>query len=738
MRRCYQPKTKNMSSIKTLAVAITGLSVFSAAHGQSYQNNHYSKSQIGMALMRANTVSLDHGKIKHGHNSVWAHLRSDFRMAEVNPELVRRHESKYASSAAYFNRTIERSRPYMYHISREVAKRNMPAEIALLPFIESAFVTKAKSGVGASGLWQFMPATGRHYGLEQTPLYDGRHDVYAATDAALNYLEYLHGLFGDWSLALAAYNWGEGNVGRAVNRARAQGLEPVYENLKMPAETRNYVPKLLAVRNIVNNPEYFGISFSDLDNKPFFKAVDIDQPIDLNAAVRLAGISRSEFDALNPAFKSPVYMPKLGRKLLLPVAAAANFERNYKKADRATLLSWDVYTPYANTTLSAIAAETGMNTAELKRLNGLSKDSIAAGRSILVAKNSFGGKGGDALTNFIALDKDLNPNDNKLQSVPEMGVATAIASAQPSFTAPPQPANAPALPPQSAFAAAQPAARTDIVQTASVQTTLPLDKPATPAPAAFAAQAAAVKDTAAQPAPVQTAAAQTASAPVSMPAQAQTVAAQQAATPPQAAAQTQPGVQTAAAENDGNGDPLMDFVRQTASAEQSAPPEAAASSERIPTQAEVLALAEATAREAAERSRQAKLAAERAKQQKAEARALAAAKPAAPPATHKVAHGDTLFNIAKRYDMNVADLVANNGIKGNTIHEGQILKVAAAQTAKGKTGQNNIRQVSYTVRQGDTLAGIARRFNVDVKDVRRWNNNSTVLKPGQSIKLQGS
>ena len=588
-----------MSSIKTLAVAITGLSVFSAAHGQSYQNNHYSKSQIGMALMRANTVSLDHGRIKHGHNSVWAYLRSDFRMAEVNPELVRRHESKYASSAAYFNRTIERSRPYMYHISREVAKRNMPAEIALLPFIESAFVTKAKSGVGASGLWQFMPATGRHYGLEQTPLYDGRHDVYAATDAALNYLEYLHGLFGDWSLALAAYNWGEGNVGRAVNRARAQGLEPVYENLKMPAETRNYVPKLLAVRNIVNNPEYFGISFSDLDNKPFFKAVDIDQPIDLNAAVRLAGISRSEFDALNPAFKSPVYMPKLGRKLLLPVAAAANFERNYKKADRATLLSWDVYTPYANTTLSAIAAETGMNTAELKRLNGLSKDSIAAGRSILVAKNSFGGKGGDALTNFIALDKDLNPSDNKLQSVPEMGVATAIASAQPSFTAPPQPANAPALPPQSAFAAAQPAARTDIVQTASVQTTPPLDKPATPAPAAFAAQAAAVKDTAAQPAPVQTAAAQTASALVSMPAQAQTVAAQQTATVQQAAAQTQPGVQTAAAENDGNGDPLMDFVRQTASAEQAAPPEDTASSERVPTQAEVLALAEATAREAA-------------------------------------------------------------------------------------------------------------------------------------------
>ncbi|MGF6148624.1 Membrane-bound lytic murein transglycosylase D precursor [Kingella potus] len=689
-----------MSSIKTLAVAITGLSVFSAAYGQSHQNNNYSKSQIGMALMRANTVSLDHGKIKHGHNSIWAHLRSDFRMAEVNPELVRRHESKFASSAAYFNRTIERSRPYMYHISREVAKRNMPAEIALLPFIESAFVTKAKSNVGASGLWQFMPATGRHYGLEQTPLYDGRHDVYAATDAALNYLEYLHGLFGDWSLALAAYNWGEGNVGRAVNRARAQGLEPVYENLKMPAETRNYVPKLLAVRNIVSNPEYFGMRFSDIDNKPFFKAVDIDQPIDLNAAVRLAGISRSEFDALNPAFKSPVYIPKLGRKLLLPASAAADFERNYKKADRATLLSWDVYTPYANTTLSSIAAETGMNIAELKRLNGLSRDSIAAGRSILVAKNSFGGKGGDALTNFIALDKDLNPNDNKLQSVPEMGVATAVASAQPGLTAPPRPVNTPLQLPQAAVAAQQPAARTDAVQTASNQTTLPLDRPEPSVPAAFAA----LPDDLTVKSAIETA----------VPA------------PAQAAAQTQMSAQPAAAANDGS-DRLMDFVRQSAPAAQTAAAPATAA-----TQAEILALAEATAREAAERSRQAKQVAERARQKKPAA--LAAAKPA----THKVAHGDTLFNIAKRYDMNVADLVAGNGIKGNTIHEGQILKVAAVGAAKSRAGQSSIRQVSYTVRQGDTLAGIARRFNVDVKDVRRWNKNSTVLKPGQSIRLQGS
>ena len=684
-----------MTHIKTLVAAITGLSFFSApAFGQTY-----TKNQIGMAMMRTNTIALDHGKIKSGHNSVWAHLRGEFRMSEVNPELVRRHESKFVSSSAYFKRTIERSRPYMYHISNEVAKRNMPAEIALLPFIESAYVTKAKSHVGASGLWQFMPATGRHYGLEQTPLYDGRHDIYAATDAALNYLQYLHGLFGDWSLALAAYNWGEGNVGRAVNRARAQGLEPVYENLRMPNETRNYVPKLLAVRNIVNNPEYFGMSFADLDNKPFFKAVDIDQPIDLSAAVRLANISQAEFDALNPAFKSPVYIPKTGRKLLLPATAIATFERNYKKADRASLLSWDVYTPYADTTLSSIAAETGMSTAELKRLNGLSKESVAAGRSLLIAKNRFSGSPAAVPANFAALDADINPNDNKLQTVPNLNIAVTETTFKPSRqTVDIQTASA-----------AQPAPDTlrPPVQTAAVDFTKQTAQAAAPAvtnqPVASVPAAPSTDE-------VEDRIRQLASA---------------------SASQNAPQPATAAMADGGNNELLMTFVQESGLSENSDTVTVADSS---PNQLEN----EQAAQEAAERSRQAKLAAERAKQQKqaAEARALAAAKNSGTPTTHKVGSGDTLFNIAKRYDMNVADLIASNNIKGNTIHTGQILKVAAA---KGKqTAKASVQPVSYTVRQGDTLTDIARRFNVNVNDVRRWNNNSSHIKPGQNIKLQGS
>ena len=684
-----------MTHIKTLVAAITGLSFFSApAFGQTY-----TKNQIGMAMMRTNTIALDHGKIKSGHNSVWAHLRGEFRMSEVNPELVRRHESKFVSSSAYFKRTIERSRPYMYHISNEVAKRNMPAEIALLPFIESAYVTKAKSHVGASGLWQFMPATGRHYGLEQTPLYDGRHDIYAATDAALNYLQYLHGLFGDWSLALAAYNWGEGNVGRAVNRARAQGLEPVYENLRMPNETRNYVPKLLAVRNIVNNPEYFGMSFADLDNKPFFKAVDIDQPIDLSAAVRLANISQAEFDALNPAFKSPVYIPKTGRKLLLPATAIATFERNYKKADRASLLSWDVYTPYADTTLSSIAAETGMSTAELKRLNGLSKESVAAGRSLLIAKNRFSGSPAAVPANFAALDADINPNDNKLQTVPNLNIAVTETTFKPSRqTVDIQTASAAQPAPDTLRPPVQTAAVDFTKQTAQTAAPTVTNQPVATAPAAPSTDE--IEDR------IQ----QLASA---------------------SASQNAPQPATAAVADGGNNELLMTFVQESGLSENS---DTVTVTDSSPIQLEN----EQAAQEAAERSRQAKLAAERAKQQKqaAEARALAAAKNSGTPTTHKVGSGDTLFNIAKRYDMNVADLIASNNIKGNTIHTGQILKVAAA---KGKqTAKASVQPVSYTVRQGDTLTDIARRFNVNVNDVRRWNNNSSNIKPGQNIKLQGS
>ena len=370
---------------KILAIAISSLFAL-----PTFANNKTNTlpNTTGIGMMRLQTSIFTPTTGLHGKD-IWSNLRNDFRLDEVNTDLVRSHEYKFSTNQAYFNRTINRSIPYMYHIVNEVQKRGMPAEIALLPFIESAFVTKARSHVGASGLWQFMPATGRHYGLEQTALYDGRHDIYAATNAALNYLEYLYGLFGDWSLALAAYNWGEGNVSRAIRKAQEKGLPPTYENLNMPAETRNYVPKLLAVRNLVNNPKAFGLKLPDVANKPYFREVQVKEPIDIMAAAFLAGIPESEFLALNPAFKTPVFIPKSNkRRMLLPIQAANQFEQNYRNADLKTLLSWDVFTPNTTMDLNTLAAQTGSTVSELKRLNGITGNTVAAGRTILLNKNS--------------------------------------------------------------------------------------------------------------------------------------------------------------------------------------------------------------------------------------------------------------------------------------------------------------------------------------------------------------
>ena len=601
-----------MASIKTIVLAMAGLSALSSnAHSQNYAPN-----QVGMAMMRLNAshVDIQQQQAKFAQGSVWNQLRSEFRMAEVNPELVRRHEMKFAAGSAYFNRTIDRSKPYMYHITKEVAKRNMPAEIALLPFIESAYVTKAKSHVGASGLWQFMPATGRHYGLEQTPLYDGRHDVYASTNAALNYLEYLHGLFGDWSLALAAYNWGEGNVGRAINRARAQGLTPTYENLRMPAETRNYVPKLLAVRNIVNNPQYFGMNLAEIDNKPHFKAVSLDQPIDVSAVARLAQINESEFLALNPAFKVPVYIPKANRKMLLPAHAAATFERNYNKADKASLLSWDVYTPYVSTSVASI-------------------------------------------------DADTNPHDNKLQVVPDMGQGVsnvAIAQAMPQRVEEPArivvaQAKAPEVAP---VVVAKEKAAPALTPTVNIVTTpnTPVTTLATKEPLPLPINT--VENQKVEIPPL----AQALVAPETSKPVAETIAIKEPLPlPTQTAAVAKPAASGAETVSD---DVLFALIQDTSLQ--------ASAAESVKQ-----ALAEEEAKEAAAQARAAKLAEARAKQQQrtearlaraqAQAQQVAAASQAAKAApsasgTHRVDSGDTLFNIAQRYNISVTDLVTAKNI----------------------------------------------------------------------------
>jgi membrane-bound lytic murein transglycosylase D len=279
---------------------------------------------------------------------------------------------------------IDRSSRFLYHIVEEVEKRGMPMEVALLPMIESAYNPVAYSRSHASGIWQFIPSTGKDFGLRQNWWYDGRRDVIAATGAALDYLQKLHGMFGDWQLALASYNWGEGAVGRAMERIRAKGLPTDYESLTMPAETRGYIPKLMAVKNIISNPARFGMQIADVPNEPYFETVTLKQHIDLKVAARFADMQLDEFKFLNPGHNKPVIKAGEAERIVLPRHKVLTFLSNFEKHDKP-LVSWQAVTFKAGEKAEKVAALHGMTLAELKQLNGLANQrKLVIGQPLLV------------------------------------------------------------------------------------------------------------------------------------------------------------------------------------------------------------------------------------------------------------------------------------------------------------------------------------------------------------------
>jgi membrane-bound lytic murein transglycosylase D len=316
---------------------------------------------------------------------LWERVRDGFALQEMDGPLVRAHEAWFAHRPDSLKRTVERSKRYMFHIVEAVEKRGMPTEIALLPFIESAYNPKALSPAHASGIWQFIPSTGKNYGLEQNWWYDGRRDVLAATDAALDYLKKLHDQFGSWELALAAYNCGENCVDRAIARNRAKGEATDYQNLRLPLETRQYVPKLIAIRNIISNPTAFGLALADIPNKPYFTTVTLNRHIDSKLAAKLAEIPLDEFVALNPAYNRPVVSATTPRSLLLPVDKVDEFNANLESNLRP-LVSWQSYAAKRGEKLNGIAQRFGTSTSWLKANNHipLKRNKMTANQLLLV------------------------------------------------------------------------------------------------------------------------------------------------------------------------------------------------------------------------------------------------------------------------------------------------------------------------------------------------------------------
>ena len=263
-------------------------------------------------------------------SDLWDRIRRGFAMPNLQHELVQDREQWYATRPEYMQRMTERSRKYLFHIVEELERRGMPTELALLPYIESAFNPQAVSTAKAAGMWQFMPATGNYFDLKQNAFRDDRRDVLASTRAALDYLQKLYGMFGDWHLALAAYNWGEGSVGRAIARNQKAGLGTSYTDLTLPGETRMYVPKLQAVKNIVARPDAYGTELPLIENHPYFQTVDISHDIDVALAARLAGVREEDFKALNPSLHRPLILAAGTPQILLPWDNAKVFERNFE------------------------------------------------------------------------------------------------------------------------------------------------------------------------------------------------------------------------------------------------------------------------------------------------------------------------------------------------------------------------------------------------------------------------
>jgi membrane-bound lytic murein transglycosylase D len=334
---------------------------------------------------------------------VWGRIRTGYAIPDIDNPLVAKHVTWYRTRPDYIARTSARASRYLYHVVQELEKRGMPTELALLPIIESAFNPQAYSRADAAGMWQFVPGTGRDYDLKQNMFKDERRGVLASTDAALSYLQRLYEMFGDWQLALAAYNWGEGNVSKAIKRNQAAGKPTDFESLAelMPQETRNYVPKLQAVKNIIANPAQYGVTLPVIENQPYFTAIDKTSDIDVAIAAKLAELSVDEFKSLNPQFNRPVITGGERTKILLPQANAEKFHLNLAQWGRA-LSTWTTHKiTSAKENIASLAAKFGTTPEVIRQANNIpAKAHPKAGSTILVPKTSAS-RAGDIAENVV-------------------------------------------------------------------------------------------------------------------------------------------------------------------------------------------------------------------------------------------------------------------------------------------------------------------------------------------------
>ena len=320
-------------------------------------------------------------------DDLWQRIRNGFAMPNLDSPLVEEKVAWYAARPDYLKRMFERSRRYLHHIVEELERRGLPTELALLPMVESSFNPLAYSRAHASGLWQFIPGTGKRYELTQNWWFDARRDIVASTAAALDYLNDVYQMHGDWQLALASYNWGENAVARAIQKNLAAGLPADYSNLAMPAETRYYVPKLQALKNIIANPRPFGVELDSIPNQPYFATFTKTRDIDVRLAARLAEMTVEEFVALNPGFNRPLIPVAVSSRIVLPADRIETFRANLLKHDEKALVSWRAYEPKKGESIESIAKKFSITVGQLREVNGIAPRTRVAPALLVVPLN---------------------------------------------------------------------------------------------------------------------------------------------------------------------------------------------------------------------------------------------------------------------------------------------------------------------------------------------------------------
>ncbi len=356
-------------------------------------------------------------------DDLWWIIRQNLSLEVPDYPRVRSQRNWYASHPRYISRVSERASPYLHYVVEEIKSRNMPMELALLPIVESAFDPFAYSHGRASGMWQFIPGTGKRFGLNQNWWYDGRRDVYYSTKAALDYLEYLHKRFdGDWLHAVAAYNSGEGNVIRAIRKNKKKNKPTDFWSLDLPKETEAYVPKLLALADLLNRAEEFELSWYPIKNQPYFVKVTVDSQIDLSVAAELAEISMDDFYALNPAFNHWATEPNTSTDLLLPVDHKAIFIENLSKTPVENRVAFKRYIVKPGDSLLKLSKQFSTTPELLRSANGMSGNTIVVGKALLIPTASVqADEYSKSSANRLAAKQNRQRNGHKIEVKVEEG-----------------------------------------------------------------------------------------------------------------------------------------------------------------------------------------------------------------------------------------------------------------------------------------------------------------------------